>query len=175
MDYFRYNIRYQPLDAVNLIFVSRNDTDALLNEIVNVVLRSWGSGLQSSLYLMDDQSEFRSQHAWRTTGTARLRVVRKTQGLFTGPRFHVRFWKTSRNIVACAHKEGLGHLIGSVDSFDQGKNRVAQDFRNAGWAVFDDTLFIGTRVDTPSNNGWATLIIQPSTAKGIESNVPGIG
>ncbi len=146
MDYFKTNARYEPLDAVNLIFRGGDDVDDLLDKVLDVLDQNgWGGGLESPLFLQARDDWIGKQDESRSTFPLHLPLV---------PRSHVRFWKDDDRVVAAAHEDGLFR----AKSFDAARDKVSDIFQNEpGWRV-NPTPEAGTKIREPSNDGNAIVI-----------------
>jgi hypothetical protein len=155
-DSLRYNVRYEPLDQVNLIFQGLDNSSRLLSELLGVLDGSrWKPGAQAHEYLLEGDSWFRHERSWRTLGPF-------------NDRYHVRFWHGDGEILGSAHKERLKKWPPSheIESFDQAKVAVAEVFREAGWTVYDNARDLSRDnlvwpIDLPRADGKASVIILP--------------
>jgi len=152
--FFHYNIRYTPLDTVNVMFSGFDS----FNEILTVLAGDgWGSSNQISLYLEEDNNRIKTEDAYLT----------RPRGLISNavPRLHVRFWQNTTNVMACAHRERAFHIIRGVDLFDAGKlaieNAFMQANQRAGRVVYlisHNQIKVTTPVVDPPSDGYATMI-----------------
>ena len=72
-------------------------------------------------------------------------------------RIHLRLWQLSNgDVVGGGHREN--HLLLDVISFEDGENRVDDDFYSASWSVAEDSVWLNNYVSDPYNNGNATVI-----------------
>ncbi len=149
--FFRYNVRYEPLDPINVVFRGSQPASDLLTAILNVLDDAeWRQDMQSHLYLLEGTNRLRHERAWRTLGPP-------------WERYHVRFWLGDGEVLGSAHLERItlwppGH---KVESFDAGKRRLEDVFRQAGWAVHRDFLDLTplvSPIDDPAASGRASLI-----------------
>lgn len=152
LDYFRSNVRYQPLDPVNLVFLGLTDLDTLLGAVQQVFDSDhWKRDPQDDEYLLEFDDCFRQQTDWRTRGPFWQRV-------------HIRFWWGRSEIFASAHKERLRKWPfprHDVESFDAAKHEIEHLFQTAGWQVGHDARRVGPSIQDPPANGWASEIQHP--------------
>ena len=154
-NYFLNNVRYTPLDSVNLIFQGFQDPADVMNVLITHA--GWSNkSIQAGQYLQNDRNPAQLS---RESGFL-VKASRKGSLIMNHLwRFHVRIWERHSDIVGCAHEERPGFLTHAVVSFDNGRDEIARDFsRLSGYAVttrFDDS---GTRVILPPCDGEITLI-----------------
>ena len=153
--YFLYNVRYTPLDSVNLFFEGFSGPQDVINTLV-----SSGSGwstrtIQASQYLQDDLVP----PTLKTEGGFAVKAIR------SGPirlnhlwRFHMRVWQYQNYVVGAAHRESPGLLTHNVVSFDAGRQEVTNLFNSLGYTVGPQHLNTGTRILHPPCDGYVTLI-----------------
>jgi len=151
---FSHNVRYQPLDAINLVFNGLNDAKQLLATVLTALDGAgWQQDVQDHEYLIEGDSSLRAERAWRTLGPV-------------WKRYHVRFWHGKGEILASAHRERVklwppGH---DVLSFNDGKRKMEDVFTLLGWNVHSDGRDLRptvTRIDKPDLDGLASVITHP--------------
>lgn len=166
-DFFRLNVRTHPLDSVNALFWDTEPNRTISQFLISIieVLRTsgWGTGVQTNLYLLDGNGDFKPQDAWRTSPS----------GIASMRRMHIRLWgndgpvtwsepgieEPANEVVCSAHYEILSMLGGHrVTSFDLGKRRIEEEYRNAGWVVHQDVWNTERRVTKPPCDGLISVI-----------------
>lgn len=155
MSYFERNVRYHPLDAVNLIFAEPIN----LVEVEGVLdSAGWKTHtLQEHQFLADDHAVLASEESYRVKPIVDWLPDWLTRHL---GRWHVRLWRVGNKIVGAAHKEHPSLIaFHSVESFDDGRDVVAAAFaNNPSYRVLARAVYIGTKIRAPKNDGWATVI-----------------
>lgn len=79
-------------------------------------------------------------------------------------RIHLRLWQLSNgDVIGGAHKEKYVGLINGgheVLSFEDGENRVDDDFPYPFWYVASDSVWLNNFNSSPYNDGYATVITE---------------
>lgn len=153
--YFLYNVRYTPLDSVNLVFEGFQDPSDVMNTLIQNA--GWSNkSIQAHQYLQNDRNpaQLDIEFGFLVKATRRGSLVMNHLW-----RFHMRVWERQSDIVGCAHEERPGFLTHAVVSFDNGRDEIARDFsRLFGYTVTTRFRDSGTRIVSPPCDGFITLI-----------------
>ena len=153
--YFLYNVRYTPLDSVNLFFEGFFGPQDVINTLVHTGSGWSTQSIQANQYLQDDL----------VPPTLKIEGGFVVKAIRSGPillnhlwRFHMRVWQHQNYVVGAAHRESPGLLTHNVVSFDEGRQEIAYLFSRMGFSVTPFHTSIGTRIVHPPCDGYVTLI-----------------
>jgi hypothetical protein len=153
--YFLYNVRYNPLDSVNLFFEGFSGPQDVINTLVQSGTGWTIQSIQAHQYLQDDMApprlKIESGFVVKAISSGWIRLNHLW-------RFHMRVWQHQNYVVGAAHRESPGLLTHNVVSFDEGRQEIAGFFNSQGYIVIPQHINTGTRIVHPPCDGYVTLI-----------------